>query len=61
MRTNSLDLRQRIVAAVQAGYPKTEMAAVFGVDRRTINRYLRRAEAAAPHPTTARPRRCSAV
>ena len=45
MRANSLDLRQRIVAAVQAGHPKAEVAALFGVDRSTINRYLRRAEA----------------
>ena len=43
MRAKSLDLRQRIVAAVHAGHAKDEVAGVFGVDRSTINRYLRRA------------------
>ena len=42
MRANSLELRQRIVTAVQAGHPKAEVAILFGVDRSTINRYLRR-------------------
>ncbi len=41
MRANSLDLRQRIIAAIRAGHAKTEVAAMFGVDRSTINRYLR--------------------
>lgn len=41
MRANSLELRQRIVRAVEAGHPKAEVADLFGVDRRSINRYLR--------------------
>lgn len=44
MRAYSLDIRQRIVAAVQAGYPKDDVADLFGVDRSTINRYLRLAD-----------------
>ena len=42
MRAKSLDLRQRVVAAVQGGHPKAEVAALFGIDRSTVNRYLRR-------------------
>ena len=42
MRAKSLDLRQRVVAAVHAGHPKSEVAALFGIDRSTVNRYLRR-------------------
>lgn len=41
MRAYSLELRERIVRAVQVGHPKAEVAELFGVDRRTINRYLR--------------------
>jgi transposase len=44
MRAYSLDIRQRIVAAVRAGHPKDEVAELFDVDRSTINRYLRLAE-----------------
>jgi len=42
MRAKSLDLRQRVVAAVHAGRPKSEVAALFGIDRSTVNRYLQR-------------------
>ena len=45
MRAYSLELRARIVRAVQTGHPKAEVAELFGVDRRTINRYLRLAAA----------------
>lgn len=41
MRAISMEIRERIVRAVQAGHPKAEVADLFGVDRRTINRYLR--------------------
>ncbi len=41
MRAKSLDLRQRVVAAVHAGHAKSQIAAWFGIDRSTINRYLR--------------------
>lgn len=44
MRAYSLDIRQRIVAAVRSGHSKDEVAELFGVDRSTINRYLRLAE-----------------
>ena len=44
MRAYSFDLRQRIVAAVEAGQPKAVVAELFGVDRSTINRYLRLAD-----------------
>lgn len=51
MRAKSLDLRQRVVAAIHAGHPKSEVAALFGVDRSTINRYLRREERGTLAPT----------
>lgn len=58
MRAYSLDLRQRIVIAVQAGQPTAVVAELFGVDRSTINRYLCLAErgslAAKPLPGRAR-------
>jgi transposase len=58
VRAYSLELRQRIVRAVQAGHPKADVAAVFGVDRRTINRYLRLAASGdlTPKPIPGRPR-----
>ncbi len=62
MRANSLELRQRIVAAVAAGHPKEQIVALFGVDRSTINHYLRlaRTDALAPKPSPGRPRRITA-
>ena len=58
MRAYSLELRQRIVRAVQAGHPKAEVADLFGVDRRTINRYLRLDATGdlVPKPIPGRPR-----
>jgi transposase len=54
MRAKSLDLRQRVVAAVHAGHPTAEVATVFGIDRSTVNRYLRLEQAGTldpkPHP-----------
>ena len=41
MRAKSLDLRQRVVAAVHGGRAKSEVAALFGIDRSTVTRYLR--------------------
>lgn len=41
MRAYSLDLRRHLVAAVATGLAKAEVAAVFGVSVRTIDRYLR--------------------
>jgi len=62
MRAYSLDIRQRIVRAVQAGHPKAEVAKVFEVDRRTINRYLRLDAAGelSPNPIPGRPRAITA-
>jgi putative transposase len=59
MRPNSLDLRQRIVDAIEAGHPKDAVSAMFAVDRSTINRYLRLAAAGdlAPRTSPGRPRR----
>lgn len=58
MRAYSVELRERIVRAVRAGHPKAEVADLFGVDRRTINRYLRLDAAGdlAPKPIPGRPR-----
>lgn len=41
MKAYSVDLRTRIVRAVEQGMPKPEVAQVFGVSLRTLNRYLR--------------------
>jgi transposase len=62
MRAYSLELRQHIVRAVKAGHPKAEVAELFGVDRRTINRYLRldAAGALSPRPIPGRPRAITA-
>ena len=40
-----MDLRERIVAAVDAGMPQPQAAAVFGVGLRTVERYLARRRA----------------
>ncbi len=49
----SLDLRERIVAAVEAGESKTAVAKRFKVSRTSVKRYVKRAEAgnlaASPH------------
>jgi transposase len=41
MRAYSLDLRERIVAAVEDGHSRSEVARLFGVSRRTVGRYVR--------------------
>jgi transposase len=41
MRAYSVDLRERIVAAVDAGQPWQEIARRFSVSRATIRNYLR--------------------
>ena len=45
MRAYSMDLRERIVAAVDAGASQSQAAAVFGVSLRTVERYLARRRA----------------
>src|SRR3954447_14179616 len=42
MRAYSVDLRERIVAAVDAGLPQSQAAERFGVSLRTVERYLSR-------------------
>jgi transposase len=59
MRAYSLDLRQRIVAAVAAGMPVPEAARLFAVSVATVNRYrkrLREAGGLAPGRSPGRPR-----
>jgi transposase len=53
-----LDLRERIVRAVAAGRPQSEVARTFGVGRATVERYVRlRRETGglAPGPIPGRP------
>jgi len=42
MRAYSMDLRERVVAAVDAGLPQGQAAERFGVSLRTVERYLAR-------------------
>src|SRR3954471_15464951 len=42
VRAYSMDLRQRVVAAVDAGLTQSQAAARFGVSLRTVERYLAR-------------------
>src|SRR5436190_1519862 len=42
MRAYSMDLRERIVAAVDAGLHQAQAAERFGVSQRTVERYLAR-------------------
>ena len=42
MRAYSMDLRERIVAAVDAGLPQAQAAERFGVSLRSVERYLSR-------------------
>ena len=41
MKAYSMDLRQRIVAAVDAGTPRAEVARTFRVSLATLKRYLK--------------------
>lgn len=45
MRAYSVDLRERIVAAVSRGQPKSRVAQQFGVGRATVDRYVRQQQA----------------
>jgi transposase len=58
MRAYSLDLRQRVVAAVDAGTPRAAVARTFQIARATIKRYLkqrREAGTLAPRTSPGRP------
>jgi transposase len=41
MRAYSMDLRERVVAAVDRGTPRKEIVRTLGVSEPTIRRYLR--------------------
>ena len=41
MKAYSVDLRERVVQAVEKGYSRTEIIKLFGVSRATIKRYLK--------------------
>lgn len=41
MRAYSMDFREKIVASVKKGVPKSETARRFGVDRATVKRYCK--------------------
>jgi transposase len=41
MKAYSLDLRERILRAVDQGKPRAEIAGLFGVSESTIKRYVR--------------------
>lgn len=45
MKAYSLDLRHKLLDAVDRGIPRTEVAATFGVSLATVRRYLRRRQA----------------
>src|SRR5881275_1159738 len=45
VRAYSMDLRERVVAAVDAGLPQAQAAERFGVSLRTVERYLARRRA----------------
>lgn len=62
MRPFSLDLRQRIVDALQSGQTRPEVAARFGVSPATVGRFARQWREnhnLSPRPITGRPRAIS--
>ena len=55
MKAYSLDLRERVLRAVDQGYQRADIIKMFGVSRATIKRYLKQRRetgtvAAKPHP-----------
>ena len=64
MRPYSRDLRLRVLAAVDRGMPRREVAEVFGVSEPTIRRYLRlrrRTGGVEPRPVPGPPARKGAA
>src|SRR4028119_736456 len=57
VRAYSMDLRERVVAAVDAGLTQSQAAARFGVSLRTVERYLARRRATGSPAATAPPPR----
>jgi transposase len=41
VKAYSMDLRERVLQAVDKGYPRNEIIKLFGVSRATIKRYLK--------------------
>jgi transposase len=41
VKAYSVDLRKKVLQAVDQGYPRTEIIKLFGVSRATIKRYLK--------------------
>ena len=57
MRAYSVDLRERVLAAVDRGTPRAEVCATFAVSEPTVRRWLRRRRLTGDlSPTVARPR-----
>jgi transposase len=58
-KQRSVDLRERSLAALDAGRPPAEVAALFGVSARTLRRWRQQREAGqvAPKPRPGRRRR----
>ena len=59
MKAYSLDLRTRVIAAVEAGMAWQDIVAVFGISRATLNRYRQRLRVTgdlAPGQSPGRPR-----
>ena len=57
-RRPTADFRERLVAAIDAGLPRSEAAQRFRVSRRSIDRWVarhRRGEQLADHPRSGRP------
>ncbi len=58
MKAYSLDLREKVLRAVDQGYPRTEIVKLLGVSLATIKRYLkqrRETGEVAPKPIPGRP------
>jgi len=58
MKAYSLDLREKVLRAVDQGYPRAEIVKLFGVSLATIKRYLKQRRETgdvAPKPIPGRP------
>jgi transposase len=63
MKAYSIDLREKVVAAIERGMPQTVAAETFGVSRSTGKRWRRRRQdgALAPRTSPGRPPRLGAA
>jgi transposase len=55
MKTYSLDLRERALAAVDRGVPRQETVGIFGVSLATLKRWLKRREETGSSASSGRP------